>query len=206
MAEQWPKLRLAGINLRWETAMSIQVAKPAPAFDVTAYVRGEPAPLRISLRQCRGQWVVLFFYPRDFSFVCPTELQAFARLQGEFTREGALVLAASTDSYHSHKAWFESDARLGGVAYPVIADTSQRLAKAFGVLVEEGMALRATFIIDPDGVVRHSLVNDLDVGRNADETLRTLRALRAGALCPAGWQPGQPPLGGTLSTIDALAA
>ena len=187
--------------------MRVQVGKPAPAFDAIAYVRGESAPVRLSLRQCHGRWVVLFFYPRDFTFVCPTELQAFAGLEAEFTRESALVLAASTDSYHSHKAWFESDTRLRGVAYPVIADSSHRLARAFGVLVEEeGMALRGTFIIDPDRVIRHVQINDLDVGRNVDEILRTLRALRTGAVCPVGWEPGRPTLSGALPADEALAA
>ena len=138
----------------------------------------------------------MFFYPRDFTFVCPTELQALARLHGAFTWEGALVLAASTDSYHAHRAWFEADPRLREAAYPVIADPGHRLSTAYGVLTEEGAALRGTFILDPEGILRHALVNDLDVGRNVEETLRTLRALKTGALCPVAWQPGQPTLSG----------
>ncbi len=155
------------------------------------YQRGAPEPITLALDDLRGKWVVLFFYPRDFTFVCPTEIATFARLHDAFTDENAVVIGASTDSFFSHKAWFESDPRLADVAYPVIADTSQRLSDAFGVLMDDGTALRGTFIIDPDGIVRHMLANDLDVGRNVDDTLRTLRALRTGELCPEGWEPGQ---------------
>jgi peroxiredoxin (alkyl hydroperoxide reductase subunit C) len=158
---------------------------------VEAYVPGEAEPRSLSLADYQGRWVVLFFYPRDFTFVCPTEIQGFARLHDEFLREHAVVLGASTDSYFSHKAWYESDARLAAVRYPVIADSSHALSREFGVLLPDGAALRGTFIIDPDGIVRHLLVNDLDVGRNVDETLRLLRALRTGELCPEAWQPGQ---------------
>ena len=171
--------------------MSIRVGKPAPELTVEAYVRGEEQPRTIALGDLRGRWTVLFFYPRDFTFVCPTEIQAFARLHPEFAREGAIVLGASTDSYYVHQTWYESDARLREVAYPVIADPGHQLSAAYGVLLEDGAALRGTFIIDPEGILRHALVNDLDVGRNVEETLRTLRALQTGELCPVSWQPGQ---------------
>ncbi len=171
--------------------MSIRVGKPAPELTVEAYVRGEAQPRVIELGELRGGWTVLFFYPRDFTFVCPTEIQAFARLHAEFAREGAIVLGASTDSYYSHKAWFESDPRLSEVTYPVIADSGHQLSAAYDVLLEDGAALRGTYIIDPDGIVRSMHVNDLDVGRNVEESLRLLRALRTGELCPENWQPGQ---------------
>ena len=176
--------------------MSIQIGKHAPNLPVDVYVRGEHEPRRVALAAYRGCWLVLFFYPRDFTFVCPTELQSLAELHAEFEREDAVVLAASTDSFYSHKAWYETDPRLRGASYPVIADTAHTLAEAFGVLLEDGTALRGTFIIDPDGVVRHALVNDLSVGRNPEETLRTLQALRTGELCPVSWKPGQPTLSG----------
>jgi peroxiredoxin 2/4 len=182
--------------------MSIRIGKPAPDFTAEAYHRGHSTPVRVSLAEQRGKWVVLFFYPRDFTFVCPTEIQAFAALHEQFTREHAVVLGASTDSFYSHKAWYESDARLHGVAYPVSADTAHTLAESFGVLLEDGTALRGTFIVDPDGRVRHVQVNDLDVGRNPEETLRTLRALRTGELCPVAWGPGQR----TLSAPASVAA
>ncbi|MDP9359244.1 MAG: peroxiredoxin [Chloroflexota bacterium] len=175
--------------------MTLNVGQPAPDLTVEAYVLGEPQPCPISLSALRGQWVVLFFYPRDFTFVCPTELQAFARLHPQFLAEQAVVLGASTDSYHCHKAWFETDPRLQDVAYPIIADTTHALADALGVLGDDGAALRGTFIIDPEGVVRHVQVNDLDVGRNVEETLRLLRAFRTGERCPAAWTPGQETLG-----------
>ncbi|HEY7036115.1 MAG TPA: peroxiredoxin [Thermomicrobiales bacterium] len=174
--------------------MAFFVGKPAPDVTAPAYVRGatDPQPLRLS--DYRGKWLVLFFYPRDFTFVCPTEIQAFARLHGEFTAENAVVLGASTDSYYAHKAWYETDPRLTEVAYPILADTAQSVSEAFGVLLDDGAALRGTFIIDPEGIVRHAGINDLDVGRNVEETLRLLRALRTGDLCPAAWHPGTPTL------------
>jgi alkyl hydroperoxide reductase subunit AhpC len=170
--------------------VQFQVGKEAPDFKVDAYIRGKSEPQEISLSDYRGQWVVLFFYPRDFTFVCPTEIEEFAELHEEFTKEKAVVLGASTDSYFSHKAWFETDERLLKVDYPVLADTAHNIARAYGILLENGAALRGTFIIDPEGVLRHSQVNDLDVGRNTHETLRLLRAFRTGDLCPSSWNPG----------------
>ncbi len=134
---------------------------------------------------------MLFFYPRDFTFVCPTELNAFAQLHPRFEAEEAIVLAASTDSYWSHKAWFETHPLLTSVFYPVIADTAHELSDAFGVLKRDGSALRATYVIDPAGIVRHASVTDQNVGRSPAETLRILRALRTGESCPVGWTPGE---------------
>lgn len=172
----------------------LRIGDPVPEVMVEAYVRGEPGPRRLSLGDYRDRWLALFFYPRDFTFVCPTELTTFADLHGAFHGEGAEVLAASTDSYYSHRAWFESDPRLAAVGYPVIADTTHELARAFGVLLADGAAARGTFLIDPDGTVRHLTVTDISVGRSVRETLRTLQAIRTGELCPAEWQPGQPTL------------
>ena len=174
--------------------MKVQIAAPAPSFEAEAYVPGEPDPQRISLDEYRGSWVVLFFYPRDFTFVCPTELHAFGELCEAFGEEDATLLAASTDSYWSHKAWFESHPLLAEVGYPVLADTAHDVAEAYGVLLEDGSALRATFVIDPDGIVRHASITDQSVGRSPDETLRVLQALRTGALCPISWRKGQPTL------------
>jgi alkyl hydroperoxide reductase subunit AhpC len=171
--------------------MSIKVTQPTPALEAQAYIRSRSEPETVSLVAYRGMWAVLFFYPRDFTFVCPTEIQAFARLEEEFGKENAVVLGASTDSYECHKAWYETDSRLQGVTFPVIADTSHQLADTFGVLLPDGRALRGTFIIDPEGIIRHVEINDTDVGRNPEETLRTLRALRTGELCPVSWNPGE---------------
>lgn len=123
----------------------VRIGNPAPPFETEAYVPGEGDPQRIALERYRGSWVVLFLYPRDFTFVCPTELQAFAELEAGFAAEEAVLVAASTDSYWSHKAWFESHPMLAVVGYPVLADTTHALAAAYGVLLEDGSALRATF-------------------------------------------------------------
>jgi alkyl hydroperoxide reductase subunit AhpC len=178
--------------------MSIRVGESIPDHSVQAYVRGEHSPSEFDLSSHRGKWVVLFFYPRDFTFICPTELAAFAELHGDFLDERAIVIGASTDSYYSHKAWFESDPRLVDVDYPVIADTAHELSRSFDVLLDDGATHRATFIIDPEGTLLHMSVNEHDVGRSVDEVLRTLRAFRTGALCPADWGPGK----ATLTSDD----
>lgn len=178
--------------------MSVRIGKSAPEFSSEAWVRGAFGARQVSLSEYRGKNVVLFFYPRDFTFICPTEIVAFAELEPEFEKEDAVIIGASTDSFHVHKAWFETDPRLQGVKFPVLADTSHRVSEAYDVLLDDGATLRGTFIIDPDGIVRHMTVNDLDVGRNIQETLRTLQALRTGELCPVGWKPGQ----NTLTTYD----
>ncbi len=171
--------------------MAISIGQRVPDTRVEFWQRGATAVQELSLRDYKGKWLVLFFYVRDFSYICPTELSAFAKLREEFEREDTSIVAASTDSYFSHEAWFGQDEQLEGVTFPVIADTSHKLTEEFGILVDNGSALRGTFIIDPDGMVRHMGINDLDVGRNVDETLRILRALQSGELCPVGWHPGQ---------------
>ena len=171
--------------------MNVKVGSPAPKVELEAYRRGELEPVSVTLGGERERWVVLFFYPRDFTFICPTELAAFAELEDAFRAEEADVVAVSTDSYWSHKAWFETNAMVSRVDYPVVADTTHELSFGYGVLVEDGSALRGTFIIDPAGVVRHASVSDQSVGRSPEETLRVLQALRTGELCPVGWRPGQ---------------
>jgi alkyl hydroperoxide reductase subunit AhpC len=178
--------------------MSIRVGESIPDHSVQAYVRGERSPSEFDLSSHRGKWVVLFFYPRDFTFICPTELAAFAERHGDFLDERAIVIGASTDSYFSHKAWFESDPRLAGVDYPVIADTAHELSRSFDVLLDDGGTHRATFIVDPAGTLLHMSVNEHDVGRSVDEVLRILRAFRTGALCPVDWAPGK----ATLTSDD----
>jgi peroxiredoxin 2/4 len=178
--------------------MSIRVGEPVPDHSVQAYVRGERTPSEFDLSSHRGKWVVLFFYPRDFTFICPTELAAFAERHEDFLAERAVVIGASTDSYYSHKAWFESDPRLAGVDYPVIADTAHELSRSFEVLLDDGATHRATFIVDPEGTLLHMSVNEHDVGRSVEEVLRILRAFRTGALCPVDWAPGK----ATLTSDD----
>jgi peroxiredoxin (alkyl hydroperoxide reductase subunit C) len=174
--------------------MSVRVGDAAPDAQLDAWQRGAEGPRKLSLADHRGRWVVLFFYPRDFTLICPSEFAALTALQADFEREEAVIIAASTDSFHSHRAWFESDPRLADVTFPVIADTAHRFSADYGVLLSDGATLRGTFIIDPDGVVRHVSINELDVGRNVAEVLRLLQALRTGGLCPADWEPGQPTL------------
>jgi len=175
-------------------AMNACVGQAAPEFAAEAYVPGAGDPRTVALCDYAGSWLVLFFYPRDFTFVCPTELEAFAALEEAFADEDAQLVAVSTDSYWSHRAWFESHPMLADVRYPVVADTSQRLAFDYGVLTGDGSALRGTFVVDPDGVLRHASVSDQSVGRSPDETLRVLQALRTGALCPVSWRKGEPTL------------
>ncbi len=171
--------------------MTVKVGEKVPAFTCDAYHNGQFT--KVSLDDYKGKWVVLFFYPLDFTFVCPTELKGFGKAATEFEKMNAVVLGASTDSVHSHKAWFERD--LPEVNYPVLADTNHSVSRSYGVLLpNEGIALRGTFIIDPDGVLQYHVVSSLNVGRSVGETLRVLQALQSGGLCPIDWKEGEPTL------------
>ncbi|MFA6018268.1 MAG: peroxiredoxin [Patescibacteria group bacterium] len=167
--------------------------KPAPNFEnITAYCHGEFT--KISLSSYQGSWTVLFFYPRDFTFVCPTEIKGFQKHQEEFTKLNTKIIAASTDSEWSHKAWFERD--LPEITYPILADTTQKLTRDYEVLNEDdGSAERGLFIIDPEGIIKYSLVSAGSVGRSVKEVLRVLAALQSGGLCPLEWEPGAETLG-----------
>jgi peroxiredoxin (alkyl hydroperoxide reductase subunit C) len=168
----------------------LQIGKKVPDFTLEAYQPGKDEFTKISLSDYKGKWVVLFFYPRDFTFVCPTELREFAKHEAEFKNEGAQILAASTDSAHSHKAWFTKD--LPEVKYPILADAAHTLSRDYGVLLEDsGEALRGTFIVNPDGILKYIVISDNDVGRSVEETLRVLKALKTGKLCPAEWHEGE---------------
>lgn len=175
--------------------MTFAIGRPAPDFALEAYLRDVPGPVQVALGDYAGRWLVLFFYPADFTFICPTELREFAELHEEFAAAGAGVLASSTDGYHSHRAWFELESSLESVRFPVAADTTHALSRAYGVLDDDGTAMRGTFVIDPQGLVRHATVNDRSVGRSGAETLRVLHALQTGELCPADWRPGRATLG-----------
>lgn len=167
----------------------LKLNQPAPEFTQPAYVAGKEFS-EVSLSDYKGKWVVLFFYPRDFTFVCPTEIRGFAKAEKEFSDADTVVLAASTDSVFSHKAWFEKD--LPEVKFPVLADTAHALARDYEVLNEtDGTAERGTFIIDPEGNLRYIVVSDGNVGRSVEETLRVVKALQTGGLCPVDWEPGQ---------------
>jgi len=148
----------------------------------------------VRLQDYRGKWLVMFFYPADFTYVCPTEIIAMNERLREFQDLDAEMLGISCDSVHSHKAWIQtprSQNGLGGLAYPLAADFTKTVARQYDVLVEEsGQTLRGLFIVDPDGVLRYQVVHDMNIGRSVDETLRVLEALQAGGLCPADWRPG----------------
>lgn len=171
----------------------IQIGKLAPDFnDATTYHSGEFK--KINLKDYRGGWVLLFFYPRDFTFVCPTEIRGFAKKEEEFKSLGCKIISASTDSEWSHKNWFEKD--LPEVKYPVIADTTQSISRDYGVLNEDdGSSERGLFIIDPEGIVKYALISSGSVGRSVTETLRVLKALQSGDLCPMEWEEGEATLG-----------
>lgn len=167
------------------------VGKKAPEFSLEGVQNGEIR--RFSSQDFMGKWLLLLFYPRDFTFVCPTELKSLAHLEPEFLAEGCAVAAASTDSEFSHKAWLEKT--LPSVKYPVLADTSHTLSRSYGVLLEgQGTALRGAFLIDPQGIVQYATVSNLNVGRSLEEFLRVLQALKTGGMCPAGWKKGDKPL------------
>jgi alkyl hydroperoxide reductase subunit AhpC len=149
----------------------------------------------ISSTSYPGKWQVVFFWPMDFTFVCPTEIAEFGRRVSDFASRDAQVLGVSTDTHFVHLAWRKDHPDLKSLSYPMLADTRRELSAALGILhKEEGVPLRATFIIDPQRIIRFSSVNDLSVGRNVDEVLRVLDALKTDELCPCNWQKGEPTL------------
>jgi alkyl hydroperoxide reductase subunit AhpC len=177
-------------------SMSVSVGQPAPNFSVKAYDRSKNGTDKefttVSMNDFKGKWVCLFFYPLDFTFVCPTELVAFNKMLGEFADRNCVVLTASTDSEFSHKGWCESHDDLKGMRYMMLADTTHTLSRAFGVLKEDaGIAYRGIFLIDPNGIVRWLAIHDLPVGRNVEEVIRVLDALQTDKLCPCNWQKGE---------------
>jgi peroxiredoxin (alkyl hydroperoxide reductase subunit C) len=172
--------------------MSI-VGKSAPDFTAVA-VTGDGDFKTVSLSQYRGKYLVLFFYPADFTFICPTEIQEFSKRFEEFNEVNCEILGASTDSKHSHKAWIQGG--LGKLNHPLLADFNKTIARDYDALVEEdGTALRATFIIDDKGFVQHASYNADLLGRSVSETLRMVQALQTGERCPVEWKPGQKTLG-----------
>jgi peroxiredoxin (alkyl hydroperoxide reductase subunit C) len=176
--------------------MSVRVGQPAPDFNIKAYDRtkdGSDQQFKdVKLADFKGKWVCLYFYPLDFTFVCPTEIVSFNKALGEFSDRNCVVLTASTDSQYSHKGWCDSHTDLKGMKHLMLADTTHKLSDAFGVLKEDqGIAYRGTFLIDPNGVVRWTSVNDLAVGRNVEEVLRVLDALQTDKLCPCNWHKGE---------------
>lgn len=166
------------------------VGKQFPEFELEA-VTGDGAEfIKVKKEDYKGKWLVLFFYPNDFTFVCPTEITAFSDAIEDFKSRGAEVLTCSTDSVYSHQAWIQGD--LGKINFPDASDRVGNLSRDLGIYIdEEGCALRGLYIVNPEGVVQYSVVHDLNVGRSVEETLRVLDALQSGGLCPINWHKGE---------------
>ena len=178
--------------------MSTLVTTPAPDFTANAVLADNSIDEAFTLSSMRGKYVILFFYPLDFTFVCPTEILAFDEALDEFKKKNAEVVGVSVDSQYTHLAWKKTSPDQGGIGpirYPLVADLKKQIARDYGVLFDEEVALRGLFLIDRDGVVRHSVINDLPLGRNVQEALRMLDALRfhedKGDVCPANWSEGE---------------
>lgn len=166
----------------------LTIDQSAPRFTAPAVFDGGEVKT-IHLDDYKGKWVVLFFYPLDFTFVCPTELTQFRDTLPQFTEIGAQVLGCSVDSVYSHSRWLKDD--LGNLGYPLIGDVTKRIARDYGVLLEDkGIATRGTFLIDTEGRIQYMGIHNLNVGRDANELLRVLQALQTGELCGAGWKKG----------------
>lgn len=181
-------------NCCQNVANTARVGKPAPDFTMKTTADMETLSSTASLSDYKGKWLVMFFYPLDFTFVCPTEITAMSDAYDEFLKLGADVLGVSTDSVYSHRAWLQTPREQNGIAgvrFPIASDITKEVSRKYGVLIEEeGIALRGLFIIDPDGVLQYSVINSLSVGRSVAETLRVLQAIQTGELCPANWKPG----------------
>jgi alkyl hydroperoxide reductase subunit AhpC len=176
--------------------MSVLVQKPAPNFKAQAVMQ-DGSFKEISLADYKGKYVLLFFYPLDFTFVCPTEIIAFSDRAAEFAKEDVQIIGVSVDSHYSHLAWRNTprdQGGLGNIAYPLVADLNKQIARDYDVLVNDSVALRGLFLIDKNQIVRHQVVNDLPLGRSVDEALRMVQALKFfeknGEVCPANWKEG----------------
>lgn len=175
----------------------LTIGDKLPEFNLQAVVDTESGKefQEVTDRSHPGKWRVVFFWPMDFTFICPTEIAEFGRRNKDFADRDAQVLGVSTDTHYVHLAWRKAHPDLKDLPFPMLADTKRELSSALGVLHKtEGVALRATFIVDPDGIIRWVSVNDLSVGRNVPEVLRTLDALQTDELCPCNWNKGQPTL------------
>nr|QCI04985.1 2-Cys peroxiredoxin [Callithamnion tetricum] len=178
------------------TSDSLKVGDQVPNFDATAVIEQEF--VRLSLSDYLGKYVILLFYPLDFTFVCPTEITAFSDVYDKFQDLNTEILGISVDSEYSHLAWIQTSRELGGVGdlnYPLVSDLTKKISYKYNILTTEGTALRGLFLIDPKGILQHSLVNNLDFGRNVNEVLRVLQAVQyvqahPDEVCPANWQPG----------------
>lgn len=193
------------------TISAVSAVRPGdqvPCVELEAYHRGEVRS--IALQERRGRWLVLLFYPADFTFICPTELAAFAGRQDAFEEAGGEVMSVSTDTVFAHKAWHDSSPLVNRVSFPMLADPTGSLCRGFGTyLPDEGVSMRATFLIDPTGIVQSAEIHTNSIGRSAGETLRKLRAAAHvrtsdGEVCPADWEPGAETLSPSLALVGQL--
>lgn len=187
--------------------MAVLVGKEAPSFKAKCVVKTDIK--EVDLKDYRGKYVVLFFYPLDFTFVCPTELHAFQQQLEEFSKRDCVLLGCSVDSHFSHLAWLNTPKEKGGIqgiTYGLISDLGGNIAQTYDVLTPEGIAYRGLFLIDREGIVRHQVVNDLPLGRNVDEALRMLEALqhteKHGEVCPANWKQGFQAIKTTVESVS----
>jgi peroxiredoxin (alkyl hydroperoxide reductase subunit C) len=186
----------------------VNINEEAPEFTEEAFINGEIK--KISLSDYRGKWVVLFFYPADFTFVCPTELGELADHYDEFKKLDAEVISVSTDTAFVHKAWHDNSETIKKIKYPMLADPARRVTKSYWTLIEnEGLSLRATYIIDPDGKIKVFEFNDNSIGRSVEEILRKLQAAQyvkkhGGEVCPMNWKPGEKTLKPGLDLIGKI--
>lgn len=185
-------------NNDWSNIMSLLVTQPAPEFTATAVLPDNSFKDDFSLADFRGKYVLLFFYPLNFTFVCPSEILAFNKAIKEFEDNNCQLIGISIDSAFSHLAWKKTkvnDGGIGNIKYPLVADLDKSISRSYEVLLDQGIALRGLFLIDREGIVRHQVVNDLPLGRNVNEALRILHALqfteKYGEVCPANWNKGE---------------
>jgi len=178
-----------------QASAEARVGQPAPDFTMPSTANLETLDAKVSLADYKGKWLVLFFYPLDFTFVCPTEILGLSDAYDEFAKLNAEILGVSTDSVYSHRAWIKTPRNqngIEGVRFPLASDMTHEVSRKYGVLIpEEGVALRGLFIIDPEGVLQYSVITNLNVGRSVSETLRVLQALQTGERCPVDWHPGE---------------
>lgn len=187
---------------------SAEVGYKIPDFEVEAFHENDIKKIKLS--DYKGKWMILFFYPADFTFVCPTELEEMADNYEEFKKLDAEVLSVSTDTVFVHKAWQDASEAIKKIKFPMVADPTGNMSRAFGTYIEnEGLALRGTFLVDPDGILRSVEINDNSIGRNAKELLRKLQAAKfvrehGGKVCPASWQPGDDTLEPGLDLVGKI--
>ncbi len=173
----------------------LAIGSAAPGFSAKVYAEGS-IDKQVSLKDYKGKWVLLFFYPLDFTFVCPTELYELGALREDFKKANCQILGVSVDSVYSHQAWAEKDEKIAKLGFPLLSDMTKKISWDYNVLHDDGVSLRGAFIIDPDGILQGYMVNNLDVGRNPGELLRLVKAYQTGGLCQVNWKEGEKTIDG----------